>query len=140
MKQALLLLIGVSLTFGLAHAWLGYDAAYQIGYGALTMMAMLISVTFLVLWLSRATPLALGMAFSWAGAASVLGWWWLYNLLERPAPMVESQILFGFLSLYFVGAILHFVVMQRSFGLSHGTFVVPVAVSLGVSTLLHLAF
>lgn len=138
MRQASGLLLAIAGTFGMAYAALGYDAAYQIGYGALTLMAAMISATFAILWVTRATPLALGMAFSWAGAASVLGWWWLWNLMERPAEMRDSAVLFGFLSLYFVGAILHFMVIQRSLCLRERTFLVPVAISVAVSALLHL--
>lgn len=138
MKQAFVLLAIIALAFAVATLRFGYDATYQIGYGALTLMAALISVTFLGLWVARTTPLALGMAFSWAGAASVLGWWWVYNLLNRPEPMADSGVLFGFLSLYYVGAILHFAVMQRSLGWGHGAFAAPVA-AVVLSTLIHLA-
>ena len=137
MKQAVFLVITVAAAFLAAYLGLGYEATYRIGYGALTLMAAMISATFLMLWVARATPLALGMAFSWAGTSCVLGWWWLFNLLGRPMPMTESGILFGFLSLYFVGAILHFMVMQRSFGLAPGSFVVPVLLSILASGLLH---
>ena len=137
MKHACVLLALVALTFGVVHAALGYEATYQIGYGALTLMAALISATFLMLFLTRSTPLALGMAFSWGGASSVLGWWWFYNLLNKPSLMYENEVLFGFLSLYFVGALLHFMVMQKSFGFPKGAFLLPVAISIGAATLIH---
>jgi hypothetical protein len=58
------------------YAALGYEAAYEISYGAFTLMAAMVSLTFLWVWMQRATPLAVGMSFGWAGAASVMGWWW----------------------------------------------------------------
>ena len=68
----------------------GYDLAYQMAYGAISAMAVLISATFFWLWWQRATPLALGMGFSWAGAGMVMGYWWVHNLLDRPDWMDEN--------------------------------------------------
>ena len=100
-------------------------------------MAAMISLTFLLLWAKRATPLAMGMAFGWAGASSVMGWWWLYNLLGEPSAMKSNPILLMFLSVYFSGAVMHFMVIERSFG-SHGhVFVVPVALAMLVSMFLN---
>lgn len=140
MKQAVILLVVVASAFSLANAAFGYRAAYQIGYGAFALMAAMISLTFLWLWIRRATSLALGMSFSWAGASSVIGWWWVYNVLNRPETMFEQELLFFFLSRYFVGAILHFTVMQRSFGFQSGIFIVPVGLSLAISGTVHLIF
>lgn len=124
-------LIGVDILFG-------FDAAYSISYGAISLMAMAISVTFLWLWYRRATPLALGMSFSWAGASSVMGWWWLYSVLGAPGNMVENQMLLGFVSLYCVGAVLHFAVIQQSMHLPRLAYIVPVFGSLVVSAALHI--
>lgn len=121
----------------LLYAGLGYEAAYRIGYGAFTLMAAMVSLTFLWLWMKRATPLAMGMAFGWAGAASVMGWWWVYNLLDGPVAMTNSAALFLCLSVYFVGAVLHFSVIGRSLGLAKGLWAVPVGVALALSALLH---
>ena len=140
MRHGLLLLCVVAAAFMASHATFGYRATYQIGYGAFCLMAAMISLTFLWLWARRATPLALGMSFGWAGASSVIGWWWVYNLLERPREMAENEFLFLALSLYFVGAILHFSVIQRSFGLYHTAFILPVLGSILTSALIHLAF
>ena len=97
--------MGLAVTAMLAiYATLGYEAAYEISYGAFTLMAAMVSLTFLWLWMQRATPLAVGMAFGWAGAASVMGWWWVYNLLDGPTGMENSVALFLFLSVYLVGA------------------------------------
>ncbi len=138
MIRALCLLIAVAALFSALNYRLGYAATYELGYGAFTLMAAMISLTFLWLWAARATPLALGMAFSWAGAASVMGWWWVYNLLNRPDMMTENEVLLVFLSLYFVGAILHFAVIQRSFGRQSAFFIAPVFLSVAISALARL--
>lgn len=119
------------------YAAVGYEAAYEISYGAFTLMAAMVSLTFLWLWFQRSTPLAVGMAFGWAGAASVMGWWWIFNLLERPVPMVENAMLFVCLSVYFVGAVMHFAVIGRSLGVARGLWAVPVALAIALSGVLH---
>lgn len=138
MMQAVSLVAVIAAALALSYATLGYHPTYQIAYGALALMAAMISLTFLWLWARRATPLALGMSFSWAGTASVLGWWWVYNLFGAPESMVESQVLFLFLSLYFAGAILHFAVIQRSFGRLPALFPLPVVAAVIASALIRL--
>ncbi len=138
MTQAFRLMGVVSLLVLLTYLGLGYEAAYEISYGAFTLMAAMVSLTFLWLWMQRATPLAVGMAFSWAGAACVMGWWWVYNLMERPGPMHESAVLLLLLGVYFVGVMMHFAVIGRSLGLAQRLWGMPVALALVVSTVLHL--
>lgn len=140
MRQGFVLLGVVLAAFLASDATLGYRETYLIGYGALCLMAAMISLTFLWLWARRATPLALGMSFGWAGASSVIGWWWVFNLLGHPDEMAENAWLFLALSLYFVGAILHFSVIQRSFGRYQAIFVLPVASSVVISALIRFAF
>lgn len=94
----------------------GYGTAYSVAYGAVVAEALAISATFFWLWRTRATPLALGMGFSWAGAFGVMGWWWLYQRLGAPEIMVENPILFLFVATYFIGGVLHFNVIIRSLG------------------------
>ena len=137
MTHGLLLFVLVTAAFMASHETLGWRATYQIGYGAFCLMAAMISLTFLWLWGRRATPLALGMSFGWAGAASVIGWWWVFNLLDKPEIMARSELLFLPLSLYFVGAILHFNVIQRSFGRYRLAFVLPVAGAVLASALIR---
>lgn len=139
MKQAIGNFIVVSSALIIANSTLGYEAAYAIGYGALSIMAVLISGTFLWLWQQKATPLALGMAFSWAGAASVMGWWWIYNLTDRPPVMQDNGTLFFFLSAYFVGAALHFSVVQRSIGLRSWVSAAPIVGATGTAIVVYLA-
>ncbi|MEL6169031.1 MAG: hypothetical protein AAFR35_10090 [Pseudomonadota bacterium] len=134
MKEALALLFMIVAVLLLSNGLQGYDRTYDIAYGALTVMAAMISGTFLWLWSTRATPLALGMACSWAGAASVMGWWWTYSVAGAPAAMKDAALLFVFLALYFVGAILHFLVIQRSMGLGSRAFLWPVCAALVIAT------
>ncbi len=133
MRQAIVQLIVIAGVFLSSNAIVGFPRSYAIGYGAFTIMAAFVSLTFLWLWVRRATPLAMGMFFSWAGAASVIGWWWLYSLDGRPAWMLQSPVFFGFLSIYFVGAILHFQVIWQSFGAHGRGYYAPVVLSLFAS-------
>jgi len=139
MKQALYLVGFVAAGFTGLDIAFGYEAAYAISYGAIALMAVAISLTFLWLYVQRTTPLALGMSFSWAGAASVMGWWWLYNAFDRPGAMDESGVLFLFVALYFVGAIMHFAVILKSLDLPRPLFVLPILASLLLSAAIHLA-
>ncbi len=138
MKQAFVLLIFLTGIFALGERLWGYRAVVEVAYGAITLMAGMIAATFLWLFMVRATPLALGMAYSWAGAAFVMGWWWLYNLAGQPPWLAESPVLFAFLPFYFVGAVLHFAVIHRSFGLHGLAFLLPVGLSVAVSAGLYL--
>lgn len=138
MTQAIFLVAIIGAMLSASYVTLGYQPTYQIAYGALTLMAAMISLTFLWLWAKRATPLALGMSLSWAGASSVLGWWWAFNLLGGPSEMVESGALFLFLALYFAGAILHFTVIERSFGRPASILPLPALGALLLSALIRL--
>ena len=137
MIQPIMLLVAVSAAFLVSNKVLGYDRSYAIGYGAFTLMAVLVSATFLWLWVKRATPLAMGMFFGWAGAAGVMGWWWSFNLLGHPVWMVANPELFLLLSAYFVGAVLHFKVIWQSFGWKGRGYWYPVVACLGLSVLMH---
>ena len=138
MIQAITMFLTIATGFLTGASVFGHEAVYRLAYGALTLMAAMISLTFLWLWARRATPLALGMSFSWAGAASVLGWWWVFNLLGDPEGMVDSGMLFLFLSLYFAGAVLHFSVIQRSFGITTRLHPLPVVGAIAISAALRL--
>ncbi len=137
MIHPILLLIAVSAAFLISNRFLGYDRSYAIGFGAFTLMAFLVAATFLWLWIKRATPLAMGMFFGWAGAAGVLGWWWSFKLFEHPAWMVANPGLFLLLAAYFVGAVLHFKVIWHSFGWKGAGYLYPVLACLAVSVLLQ---
>ena len=135
MIQPLILLVAISAAFMVVNQTLGYRMSFDIGYGAFTLMAMMISATFLWLWMRRATPLAMGMAFGWAGAASVMGWWWMYNLLSKPPVVIDSPLMYLLLSVYFVGAILHFQVIWQTFGARNRLYILPIAVCVAASVL-----
>lgn len=136
MKQALLIYVIVLAAMHTSFLTQGYLGTAQVAHGALTIMAVMISATFLWLWAMRMSPLSLGMAFSWAGAAMVMGWWWLYTLMGEPAWMMRSELLLVLLSVFLTGAVLHFEVLQTSFGFRRGGFLLPVAGALLASTLL----
>lgn len=136
MKLPLILLAATCLAHLVAYVLFGYGAVYRVGYGALTLMAALISVTLLWLWLKRATPLALGMSFGWAGAAGVLGWWLTFDMFGRPDWMRGSPGLFIFISMYVVGAILHFDVIGRSLGVGRQLVVLPLGAAVLLSWIL----
>ncbi len=138
MKQAFALMMLIAVVLQLGYAMAGYEAMYQIGYGAITLMGLMISLTFLWLYIVRATPLALGMAYSWSGASLVLGWWWIYSVLGEPAWADESPVHFIFLALYLVGALLHFSVITRSFGWHGALFLWPVLGALCLSGLIYI--
>jgi len=138
MKQAFALAMVLIVVLQAGYRVAGYQAVYQIGYGAITMMSMMISATFLWLYVQRATPLALGMASSWSGAGLVMGWWWLYAILGRPLWALDSPILFNFLSFYFVGAVLHFSVIHRSFGWHGSAFLLPILGAVALSAAIYL--
>ena len=140
MKQAIYMLLAVVAALLLGEAAFGYWATYEIVYGALAIMAALIAATFFWLYQKRATPLALGMAFSWAGCAGVLGWWWLYRALDKPQVMADNSLLFVLLSFYFVGATLHFVTIQRTLGWHGQTFLIPVLGSFLIALSVSLIF
>ena len=137
MKQPICTLAILTILFFSMNAVLGYNRSYAILYGAFTLLAVMVSLTFFWLWLRRATPLALGMFIGWAGAAGVMGWWWSFNVFHQPSWMQDSPVLFVMLALYFVGAILHFQVIWHSFGIKRRTYLLPVLVSLCVSILIQ---
>ena len=140
MKKPIFLLLVIVLGFLSAEELFGYQSAYQVGYGAFACLAAIIALTFFWLWVKRSTPLALGMAFGWGGAASVMAWWWLFNLLGRPEGMVDNPLLFLFLSVYFVGAVQHLDVIGRSFGFSKETALAPALAAVLFSILMTLFF
>lgn len=140
MKQALILLGLVAAGYAALHLGWGRELAYSVAFGAVSVMAAMIAGTFFWLWRRRQTPLALGMGFSWAGAASVLGWWWVFHVLGEPRTMRESAVLLVFLGLYTVGAVLHFAVMQRSLHLRVGVFALPVLAAVALAAAVVLSF
>ncbi len=127
-----LIVVGVSVA--------GYDTVYQLAFGTFAIMALAIGATFLWLYLRRATPLALGMALSWAGSAGIVGWWYMVSLLEGPGGMSENPLIFVFLATHVIGASLHFRVIGSTLGWSTGAwFLIPcggIALTLALTALL----
>jgi hypothetical protein len=117
MKASLLLFSVFWAGLAALDQFLGYDTAYDAGYAAIALDAIVIAVTFGWLWHIRATPMALGMAFSWLGCAGLVGYWWLFNQLGRaPAIGLEKQALWPFLGLYLAGAVAHLRVIAGACG------------------------
>ena len=116
MSRSILLVLGVYVTLTTLDRTLGYNAAHDIGYAVISLLAIVIAVVFAWLWRVRATPMAMGMALSWAGAHGFVGYWWVYDQLRRdPATYFEHDILFVFLALYFSGAVLHLSVISKAY-------------------------
>lgn len=116
MRQAIWLLAVAAAALVLALGALGPAATSAMGFAAVAPMAALISGTFLWLWWVRATPLALGMALSWAGVAFIAG-----HLAWTGAAVLPLVAL----PLLGVGAALHFAVMRRSMGLRRTAALLP---------------
>lgn len=137
MKQAIWLTLLTIAALEAAFLGVGYRAVAEIAYGAIALMALMIAGTFLWLWFERATPLAIGMVLSWLGMSGMAAWWWFYTMMGAPDWAARHPGIFTILAFPIVGAVLHFAVIQRSFG-SHGMrFLWPVAGALGVSVALY---
>lgn len=114
MRLALSLTVFVAfLLGGVEHAF-GSDVLYRIASGGIVIMSAIIAVTFLWLWRARATPLALGMAFSWAGGALTLAWWWVLTAGGAALAIAGHPLLTVFVAIYTTGAVLHFSVIAPS--------------------------
>ena len=133
MKQAGVLLVLVMLALEAGKHLASHDLVIETVYGAIAMMALLISATFLWLWRERATPLALGMAFSWLGTGLYAGGFWVVDLLGLPVGLGSDHTVLMVLAVCIVGALLHFAVIHRSFGRHGMGFLWPVVAVLGLS-------
>lgn len=131
MRQALWLIWAAAAALAAALAGFGAAATAAAGFGGVAAMAALISGTFLWLWWVRATPLALGMALSWAGSALVSA-----SLAATPGAAGPPL---AALPLLAAGATLHFAVMRTSMGLGRAAAWVPAAAA-GAAALLALFF
>lgn len=133
MNHALIIFVLTVTAFLVLNARLGYAEAYAVAYGAVVAIALSISATFFWLWRARSTPLALGMAFGWAGTCGVMGWWWAFQQFGAPRAMQDSPLLFVFVAAYFAGGILHFQVMIRSLGLWSYLLLTPMLLTVLIS-------
>lgn len=133
MKQALSLLILITALLQLGARTWDHVTMLTVGYGAISIMAIMISATFLWLWQVRATPLALGMSFSWAGSSLIMGAWWVAQITGAVHFGVEAEMMVIFLAFLATGAVLHFSVIQASFDLHGLTFLIPVGAAVLVA-------
>lgn len=133
MIHAILLFLGAYAGLATLDRTIGFSVAYDIGYAAISLMAVVISVTFAWLYRVRATPMALGMSVSWAGCFGLVGYWWVFSQIGRPPiTYAEHDILFAFVALYAVGAVLHLNVISQAY---FRTRVVFWGTMIGVSTI-----
>ncbi|MBS8228375.1 hypothetical protein [Vannielia litorea] len=135
MIRALGLMIVILLALGLLARPFGLVTAQDVARAALATMAATLSGTFLWLWREKATPLALAMTFSWAGASTLMGWRVMQDVLGQPAWMGESPMLLGVLGVYLTGTLLHVEAIRRAFGLGQVALVFLLGGTLGGSVL-----
>ncbi len=140
MRESLVLQGIVFVVLFGVQLWLGPATAQALGFCLVALMAAMIAATFLWLWRRRATPLALGMAFSWCGTATILTWFWIDRMVGRPQWMADTAIVLVCLAFYVTGAVHHFAVIRRSMGVSSLVFIVPLLVigALGALILMRL--
>lgn len=138
MKQAIFLILLTVLALEAGFQVMGFAPVANIVYGAIALMAAMIAATFLWLWFERTTPLAIGMVISWFGMACLAAWWWVYNLMGAPAWADQHPAIFGVLALPIVGSVLHFAVIQRSFGFHGMHFLWPLLGAVALSIAVYL--
>ena len=134
MRQALLLALALWVIFYVTAGILDIWVAATIGFAAMAAIAVVNCVTFLWLWYVRATPLALGMALSWAGQAAVSIWWLTEGMPGAPTWLDKGPLIFLCISIYMVGGLLHIVVIQNSAGSPRMAAIWPVLAVVAVGT------
>lgn len=139
MKQAILLTLALWAGFWLAAMTIDMRLAAAIGFAATLLIAAVNSVTFLWLWHVRATPLALGMAVSWAGQAALSALWCFTGMPDAGRWLDWAGPIFLFLSMYIVGGGLHIAVIQNSTGSMRTAAIWPVIALAAVALGVHLA-
>jgi hypothetical protein len=124
--RPLVLFFGI---FAVVWLWQGYDVAFFVAYGMAAAMASVIAVTFLWLWRRRSTPLALGMALCKIGYATVFLWYAVHKIRGNPVWQFDHGVFLFFVATYFVGAAMHFAVMEVTMKKGPWFFILPVAVA-----------
>ncbi len=132
MKQALTIVAFLLGAFLVVERLASFDLAVSIGLSAMAVIAAINALTFLWLWYVRATPLALGMALSWAGQAGISIWWELSDVPRVLAIQGGGATLFAMVSLYVVGGALHIAVVQRSMEVGFGLVVWPAIAAVAI--------
>lgn len=135
MTRALGLLALILLALALLARPFGLVIAQDVARAALAAMAATLAGTFLWLWREKATPLALAMTFSWAGASALMGWRVMQDVLGQPAWMLENPLLLGVLGVYLTGTLLHVEAIRRAFGLGQVALVFLLGGTLGAAVL-----
>lgn len=115
MTRAMALLGAIVTLLSALAARLGMGVAQDVARVALVLLGGGIAAIFLWLWHERATPLALAMTFSWAGATAAMGWWLATDLAA--GARVAQPVLLGFLAVYLTGTLLHLQAIRDAFGL-----------------------
>lgn len=119
MKQSL------AIALLLTGAFLGIDTlfgdriALAASLSAMVIVAALNALTFFWLWYVRATPLALGMALSWAGQAGLTAWWEIRTAPDFAEFGDAGVVIYALIALYVIGGALHISVMQTSMDVRH---------------------
>ena len=112
-----------ALAFVLLSALLGFfgnGPVYLIAYGTVCIWAAHISLTFAYAYFKNRDNLALAMAVSWAGTATVQGWWWVFNLFGNPGWMIGHWGLYVGIALYMAGQYHHFRTFRMTLNLPRG--------------------
>jgi hypothetical protein len=133
MKQALAIVVLLTLVFLLLDVFVGFGPAAEIGFSAMIVIAAVNALTFLWLWYVRATPLALGMALSWAGQAGLSLWWQTRSGPSFLAQHGSEAALFALISLYVVGGGLHIAVVLHSMEIARRALIWPALGAVGVA-------
>jgi hypothetical protein len=133
MRQALIIAILLSAAFLLTAELLSFRVSAAIGFAATTLIAAANCLTFLWLWYVRATPLALGMALSWAGQAALSVWWFTTGMPGKALWIEQDPTMFLVVSVYIVGGALHISVVQNSTGVRRAGLVWPAMIVASVA-------
>jgi hypothetical protein len=133
MRQALVIALLLWAAFYVTAELLSFRVSAAIGFAATTLIAAANCATFLWLWYVRATPLALGMALSWAGQAALSVWWFSTGMPGKALWIEQDPSVFLVVSIYIVGGALHIAVIQNSSGMRRAGLVWPAMIVASVA-------
>jgi hypothetical protein len=134
MRQAIFLALALWAAFYFIVEVLDFRLAAAIGFSATMLIAAVNSLTFLWLWYARTTPLALGMALSWAGQAAISAWWFATGMPGKGVWLDQDPLIFLFLSIYIVGGGIHIAVIQNSAGSTRTAAIWPLMAIVAIIT------
>ena len=133
MRQALLIALMLWAAFYVTVEVLDFRLAAAIGFAAVSLITAANCLTFLWLWYVRATPLALGMALSWAGQTALSLYWGATRMPASALWLDQDPLIFLFLSIYIVGGGLHISVIQHSAGSRQARLIWPVIAGIAIA-------